>query len=89
MAEHKNYTEWTLEALQAEEKKLKRSEITAALIVGFSAGIMIFGWVMNGFGVLYTVIPLLIIAAVVRNDQTTKKQLKEVKAEISARNPTP
>ena len=46
---------------------------------------MLFGFIMNGFGLLYTAIPLLLIAAVAKNGQTIKAKLKEVQAEIAGR----
>ncbi|MEL6656174.1 MAG: hypothetical protein AAFR36_06995 [Bacteroidota bacterium] len=85
MAEQKNYSALTLKELQAEEKKLKRNDWLSAFGVGILAGVMIFGIVKNGFGFLYIVIPLLMISGLVKSSQVQKAKLKEIQAEISAR----
>jgi hypothetical protein len=46
---------------------------------------MLFDLIMNGFSLLYTAIPLLIIAAVAKNGQSIKAKLKIVRAEIAGR----
>ncbi|MEL6970617.1 MAG: hypothetical protein AAFZ63_17095 [Bacteroidota bacterium] len=85
MAEENDYSALTLEELRAEEKKLKRSEWLSALGVGILAGVMIFGIVKNGFGFLYIVIPVLMIGGLVKSSQVQKAKLKEIQAEIGAR----
>ena len=85
MTEEKDYTQLTLKELLAEEKKIKGQEIIGAVFIGFLVGVMLFGLIMNGFSLLYTAIPLLIIAAVAKNGQTLKAKLKIVRAEIAGR----
>jgi hypothetical protein len=85
MTKEKDYAQLTLEELIAEEKKIKRQDITGSVFVGFLVGVMLFGLIMNGFGLLYTAIPLLIIAAVAKNGQSIKARLKEVREEIDGR----
>ena len=85
MPDNKDYSQLSLEELQQAEKKIKTMEITGAVFVGFCIGVMIFGLVMNGFGVLYTVIPLFLIIGVARNSQKQKEKLKELRAEIAGR----
>jgi len=85
MTDKKDYAKLTLEELLAEEKKIKRQDITGSVFVGFLVGVMLFGLIMNGFGLLYTAIPLLIIAAVAKNGQTIKAKLKELREEIDGR----
>ena len=85
MTKEKDYTQLSLEELIAEEKKIKRQDITGSVFVGFLVGVMLFGLIMNGFGLLYTAIPLLIIAAVAKNGQTIKAKLKELREEIDGR----
>jgi hypothetical protein len=85
MTDKKDYAKLTLEELLAEEKKIKRQDITGSVFVGFLVGVMLFGLIMNGFGLLYTAIPLLLIAAVAKNGQTIKAKLKELRKEIDGR----
>ena len=85
MTDKKDYAKLTLEELLAEEKKIKRQDITGSVFVGFLVGVMLFGLIMNGFGLLYTAIPLLIIAAVAKNGQNIKAKLKELREEIDGR----
>ena len=88
MLDNKDYAELALEELLAEEKKIKRMEITGAVVIGFLAGIMIYGVAMNGFGVLYIFIPLLLIGGIAKNGQNLKRNLKQIRAEINARSAT-
>lgn len=85
MTDQKDYAPLTLEALRAEEQKLKRQSFTGNLLIGFLAGVMIYGLVKNGFGLLYTAIPLLIIAVVAKNGQSLQAKLKAVRAEMAGR----
>jgi hypothetical protein len=85
MSSIKDYSKMPPEELSAEEKKLKRSEILSAVLVGFLVGIMIYGVAANGFGFLYTVIPLVLIAGIVKGSQNQKSRLKEIRAEIESR----
>jgi len=85
MAEAKDYSALPLEELLAEEKKIKRNEITGAVIIGFLVGVMIFGVASNGFGIIYTVIPIVLIGAIARHSGKQKKVLETVRAEIRAK----
>jgi len=85
MTDQKDYAQLTLEALRAEEQKLNRQNLTGNVFIGCLAGVMIYGLVKNGFGLLYTAIPLLIIAAVAKNGQSIQAKLKAVRAEIAGR----
>ncbi len=80
-----DYAQWTLEALHAEENKLKRQNLTGNIFIGFLAGVMIYGLVKNGFGLLYTAIPLLIIAVLAKSGQSIQARLKVVRAEMAGR----
>ena len=85
MSDTKDYSKMTPEELSAAEKKLKRSEFVSAVLVGFLVGIMIFGVAKNGFGFLYIFIPVLLIVGIVKNSQTQKRNLNEIRAEIASR----
>lgn len=85
MTEKRDYASLTSGELQAEEQKLKRQNLAGNLLIGFLAGVMIYGLVKNGFGLLYTAIPLLIIAVVAKNGQSLQAKLKAVRAEMVGR----
>jgi hypothetical protein len=85
MTDQKDYDQLMLEELEAEEKKLKRQTLTGNVLIGFLVGVMIYGLVRNGFGLVYTAIPLLIIAAVAKNGQSIQAKLKAVRAELAGR----
>ena len=86
MLDDKDYSKLTLEELLIEEKKIKKNETIAAVIIGFLIGIMVYGVVMNGIGFLYIFIPLILIGGVYKNSQKHKHKLKQIQAEISAKN---
>jgi uncharacterized membrane protein len=71
-----NFSELTNEALLEEKKKLKKSKIMHAAIIGFLAGILIFGfgaWILSpekrmGF-LIPMFIPILFIYNIVKNSK--------------------
>lgn len=81
--ENKDYSKLTLEELFSEEKRIKKNEIYSALAIGFLLGIMVYGFVKNGFGMIYTLIPLIFTGLVYKNSQKSKQTLKEIQAEIT------
>ena len=83
MPDNKDYAQMTIEELLVEEKKAKKELTIAAVLVGFMVGVMVFGLVRNGFGILYTVIPLGLIYLTNRNSNTTKEKMASIKAELS------
>ncbi len=85
MTNKMDYAQWTLEALRAEENKLKRQSLTGNVLIGFLAGVMIYGLVKNGFGLVYTAIPLLIIAVIMKSGQSIQARLNVVRAEMAGR----
>ncbi len=83
MSNDKDYTELSLEALLKEKKKIKNQEITGALLIGLSFGVMIYGIVKNGFGFLYIFLPSFLIYGVYKNSQNLKQNLKLIQEEIN------
>lgn len=84
MSPKKDYSSWTDDDLFVEQKKIKRNRSIAAVLVGFLIGIMIYGLVQNGFGLLYTAIPALLIAGIARNDQIQKQKLEEIRSHLKS-----
>lgn len=83
--DNKDYATLTHEALLAEEKKLKRQEITSAVLIGFLIGVIIYGVAKGGFGFLFIGISLFLIFGISRNSKDLKQNLKQIRAEINAR----
>jgi hypothetical protein len=86
MSTQQDYSKLSLPELLKEEKKRKRNEIFAALVIGFLVGVMVFGVVRKGVGFLYIAIPLAMIVGIYRNSQRQKQVLQQIRAEISLRN---
>ncbi len=85
MSDNKDYSQWALDELRREEKKIKRKEITSAVIIGFLIGVIVFGVAKNGIGFTYIFIPAILIIGIIRNAQYLKQNLKQVRAEINAK----
>lgn len=85
MSDNKDYSKLALDELLTEEKKIKKAEITSAVLIGFLIGVIVYGVAENGFGFLYIFIPLLLIAGIAKNSQNLKQKLKQIRAEISAK----
>lgn len=87
--EKKTSVELTDEELLVEKKKLKKSQMTHAVLIGFLAGILIFGivsWSLSpekhwGF-LIPMLIPIAFIYKLVKNTNTNK-DLEEVPEERS------
>ena len=88
MSDKKDYSKLTLEELSKEEKGLKRNEIVSAVLVGFMIGVIIFGVAKNGFGFIYTVIPVVLILGIAKGSQKQKNNLKEIRSEIESKKGT-
>ncbi len=84
--ENKDYAKWTLEELLLEEKKIKRKEVTAAVLIGFLIGVIVYGVAQNGFGFLYIFIPGILILGIYRNSQRLKQDLKQIREAIDVQN---
>lgn len=86
MSDKKDYSKLTLEELLIEERKIKNKEITSAVIIGFLMAPMIYGVAKNGIGYVYIIIPLILILGIYKNSQKLKRNLKQIQAEIRAKN---
>ncbi len=81
--EQKEYSQFRDQELLEEAKKMKSFSITNALLIGFLAGIIVYSFVKNSWGML-TIIPLYIIYKMV-NDPKNKK-VKELQNLFKERN---
>lgn len=75
------------DALFDELKKIKRQEFYASIFTGLLVGIIIYGLAKHGFGFTYTLIPLILIAANVKNSTVLKENRQEIQKEINRRAP--
>ena len=83
MLEHRDYTEWTLEALFIEEKKLKKNETIAAVLIGVAIGILVYGVARKGFGFLQIFLPLALMYVFYKDSEKTKQKLRQIRIEIN------
>jgi hypothetical protein len=81
--EQKEYTKMTDQELLDEAKKMKSFSTTNALLIGFLAGVIVFSFVKNSWGML-TLIPLFFIYKLV-NDPKNRK-VKELQNLFNERN---
>ena len=86
MSESIDYSKLTDEELSAAKKKIKNSELMSSVLIGFLAGIIIFGVAMNGFGFLYVVIPVVLILGIIKHSNKQKSNLKRIQEELDSRN---
>ncbi len=80
-----DYSKRTLDELLVEEKKIKNNQYFSAFGIGFLFAVMAYGLVMNGFGVLYTVIPIGLGYLISKSSQKQKEMLKQIREEIKNR----
>ena len=85
MPDPKDYSKLTQEELTAARKKLKNNETLSSVLVGFLVGVIIYGLVNKGPGFLYIFLSVALILLIVRNSKNQKEKLKEIEAEIDAR----
>ncbi len=77
--EEKEFSKYTDEELLQEAKKMKKSAVMSALLIGFMVGVIIFSAVKSTWG-LVTLIPLFFIYKLTKKsdrDEALKKLLKE------------
>ncbi len=82
MSEIKDYTKLTLEDLLIEQKKIKRQQLFAAGIIGFFIGVIVYGFIRNGFGWVYISISVFMIYLTNKNSNGHKQNLEQIKSEI-------
>lgn len=72
----------TVEELQAEEKRTRTEQITAAVFIGVLIGVIVYGVATRGFGLLYTAISLGLIFLISRNSNKTKQRLADIRSAL-------
>jgi hypothetical protein len=82
MAEIKDYSKLTREELLIEQKQVKRQQLYAAGIIGFFIGVIVYGFLRNGFGWVFISISLFMIYLTNKNAKTYQNNLEQIKAEL-------
>lgn len=82
--ETKNLSELSDQELLQKNKKIKKSKIIDATIIGMTIGIFIYSVVKNGFG-FFTFFPLIIGYLIIKNSKNNKILEKEIHKEIKSR----
>lgn len=85
MADKKDYTALTAEDLLTELKKIRQKEFTSGIFAGFLIGIMIYGLAKHGFGLIYTLIPIILISINYRYSKVLKETRREIQSETHKR----
>jgi hypothetical protein len=85
MFDKNDYSKLTLQELLIEEKKIKKNETLSAGLIGLMIGIMVYGFIRNGFGFLYLAIPVFLIWGIYKNSQIQKQNLKQIQTEINTK----
>jgi hypothetical protein len=83
MARSKDYRTLNKAELEKELKRLKGEQKTTNFIMGFCVGIMVFGYASNGFGWVYTLIPLLLIGALYQASKPRKEKMKQMEEALA------
>ena len=82
MPANKDIAAMTVEELQAEEKRARTEQITAAVFIGVLIGVIVYGVATRGFGLLYTAISLGLIYLISRNSNKTKQRLADIRSAL-------
>ncbi len=82
MPVNKDIAAMTVEELQAEEKRARTEQITAAVFIGFLIGVIVYGVATRGFGLLYVGISLGLIFLISRNSNKTKQRLADIRSAL-------
>jgi len=86
MLQNKDFAELTLEELLIEEKKLKKNQTIAAVLIGVAIGILVYGVATKGFGFLHIFLPLALIYVFYKDSEKNKEKLRQIRIEINAKN---
>ena len=73
----KELSELTDQELLNEVKRKKSTSITNAVLIGFLVGIIIYSIVKNNLG-FFTLIPLVLVYALINNSRYDKKELENL-----------
>ena len=72
----------SLEELLQAEKRTRKEQITLAVLIGFLIGVILYGLITKGFGLLHTVLPIGLIVLLARNSAKTSQRLAAIRSEL-------
>jgi F0F1-type ATP synthase assembly protein I len=81
----RDYTALTDQELINRVKKIRRKELFSGVFVGFLIGIVIYGVSKNGFGIIYTLIPAVLMIITYRHAKALKENRQSIQSEIDKR----
>jgi|APTNR8051073442_1049403.scaffolds.fasta_scaffold01433_3 F0F1-type ATP synthase assembly protein I len=82
MSDTVDYTRLSKAELQAEEKRLKKKELTSAVLIGVLIGVMVYGATRGGSWFLPVILPLLLIAGLVKGSLGIRNRLTDIGSAI-------
>lgn len=85
MSDPVDYTKLSMPELQAEEKRLKKKELTSAVLIGFLIGVMVYGATRDGSWFLPVILPLVLIAGLVKNSRDHRNKLTDIRSAIRSK----
>lgn len=77
-----NINNQSREELLLEQKKIKKTKITTAFLMGLLLGIAVYSSVKNGIG-FFTFFPLLFVYLLYKNSIKTNEREKEINARLN------
>ncbi|MGR3809938.1 hypothetical protein [Jiulongibacter sp. NS-SX5] len=80
-----NYSSLSLQELQEEQKKIKKSEMYSAAAIGGLVGIALYAIFTGGFNLVAVGIPAGLIYLITRNSKKSKDKANAIKEEIARR----
>ncbi|MCP9768457.1 hypothetical protein EGI22_11075 [Lacihabitans sp. LS3-19] len=83
MSQIKDYTKLPLEELLIEQKKIKKQQLSSAVLIGILIGLMIYGIFSGGFGWVYISISIFMIYIIYNGSKKLKLHLEQITAEIN------
>ena len=86
MSEIKDYTRLSLEELLIEQKKIKKQQLYSAVMIGVFIGVLVYGFIKNGFGWVYVSISVFMIYVINKNSKNIKQSLEQIGKEIAIKN---
>ena len=86
MSEIKDYTRLSLEELLIEQKKIKKQQLYSAVMIGVFIGVLVYGFIKNGFGWVYVSISVFMIYVINKNCKNIKQSLEQIGKEIAIKN---
>ena len=83
MSQIKDYTKLSLEELLIEQKKIKKQQLSSAVLIGVLIGVMLYGIFSRGFGWVYISISIFMIYIIYNGSKKLKMHKEQIADEIN------